>query len=105
MALTNDSIVWTGKTVGLTLENYNGKLSIKSCRKYQKGGEDVLTYDWIYVEEYDKETKKRKMAEKPRPASIYLGDHDQAIKALQFLLRQLGGSVPRQESDPGEVPF
>ena len=89
MALNSELVIWTGKTVGLTLEEYNEKFTIKSCRKYQKNGEDVLTYDWIYTEEYDKETKSRKMSEKPRPASVYLGDREQAINALKTFLSQL----------------
>jgi hypothetical protein len=99
MPLTKDSVYWTGKTVGVTIENYNDKWSIKSCRKYQKGGEEVITYDWIYVEEYDKETKSRKIATKPRPCSIYLGEKEQAIEALVAMLKQLG------YNQDGETPF
>ncbi len=101
MSLAKDQVIMTGKTVGVTLENYNDKWSIKAIRTYQKNGEDVITYEWIYTEEYDKETKKRKMAEKPRPLSVYLGDREQAISVLSSLLQQLGGTF---QDIPGNTP-
>ena len=114
MPLANDSVIWIGKSTGLTLENYNEKWSIKSVRKYQgRDGKDVLTYDWIYVEEYDKDQKKRVMSAKPRPASIYFGDKETAIKALANFLRQLGagnrpigdGQGQGQGEEVEDIPF
>jgi len=102
MPLANDAVIWITKSTGVTIENYNDKYAIKSVRKYLKGQDEVLTYDWIYIEEYDKEKKKRVMSDKPRPASIYLGDKDQAIKALGAMLRSLGGTPELEGQD---VPF
>jgi len=99
MPLTNDQVIWLGKSTGVTLENYNDKYSIKSVRKYLKGSDEVLTYDWIYTEEYDKDQKKRVMSSKPRPASIYLGDQEAAIKACKGFLHALGAS------DESDIPF
>ena len=93
MPLVNDAVIWIGKSTGVTLENYNEKWSIKSVRKYLTGQDEVLTYDWIYTEDYDKEKKKRVMSTKPRPASIYLGDKETAIKALAEMQRLLAPPV------------
>jgi hypothetical protein len=102
MPLTNDSVIWTGKTIGITIENYNDKYSIKSVRKYTKGDQEVITYDWIFTEEYDKEQRKRVVSTKPRPCNIYLGPREEAIKALQGLLKSLGvNTAPEQ----GDIPF
>jgi hypothetical protein len=100
MALTNDQVIWTGKSTGVTLEEWEGKISLKGVRKYQKGGEDVLTYDWVYAEVYDKEAKKRVMAEKPRPISLYLGEKKDAIEALEAMLYRLGASLKDVEPPP-----
>jgi len=102
MPLANDAVIWIGKSTGVTIECYNDKYSIKSVRKYLKGQDEVLTYDWIYIEEYDQEKKKRVMATKPRPSSIYLGSKDDAIKALGSMLRSLGGTPALEGQD---VPF
>lgn len=106
MPLTNDSIIWTGKSVGVTLENYNGIYSIKVTRKWMQQGEEKLSYDWIYPEVYDPEAKKRVVASKPQPRSVYLGDKEQAIQALHSMLVNLGApSEPIVKFEEDDIPF
>ena len=110
MALTKDNVLMTGKSTGIALEVYEDKYSLKSVRTYQgRDGNEVLTYDWIYPEVYDKDKKKRVIAEKPRPGSVYLGDRDQAIASLSSILAQLGGDSTVQSPpgpvEDGELPF
>ena len=97
MPLNEDQIIWTGKTVGLTLESYNDKYSIKSVRKFIHKGQDQLGYDWSFPQEYDKESKKWKPKDKAMPTSVYLGTRDEAIDSLKSLLKQLSPSE--------EIPF
>ena len=104
-----NDVVWITQSVGLVIEEYNDKFAIKSVRKYKKDNQDVLSYDWIFIEEYDKETKKRKLSDKPRPASSYLGDRDSALKALKFFLMRLSGTQSPQannrQNHNEELPF
>ena len=91
MALTNDATIWTGETVGVTLEEYNGKYSIKVVRRWKQGMEDKIGWDWVYRQGYNKETKERVMEEKPKPCGVYLGDRDKAIDALRSMLAMMQG--------------
>ena len=104
MALTKDSVTMTGHTTGVTIEIYEDKYSLKAVRTYKgKDGSEVLTYDWIYPEVYDQAQKKRVVAPKPRPTSIFLGDKEAAIKALTSLLVGLG--VTLQDLPENTPPF
>jgi hypothetical protein len=97
MALTNDMTIWTGETVGVTLEEYNGKYSIKVVRRWKQGGEDKIGWDWVYREGWNKDTKKKEMEAKPKPCGVYLGDKEQAKNAMKAMLLSLG--------EPDEIPF
>ena len=101
MALENDQIIWTGKTVGITMENYNGNYSIKACKRFTKNdGTEQLGFDWSFPQEWDKGDRKWKPSEKPKPVSVYLGSRDQAIQALHSMLSSLG-----MVTEPDDVPF
>jgi hypothetical protein len=100
MPLTEDTIVWTGKSVGITLEVYNNKYSIKGVRSYESQGQTKLVYDWTFPQEYDKEAKSWKAKEKAVPTSLYLGDRDQAIYALTSMLGKINGNNEKED-----IPF
>jgi hypothetical protein len=90
MTLSKDQVIMTGTTTGVTIEQYEGKYSIKSVRTYKgKDGNEVLTYDWIYPEVYDKDQKKRVVSSKPRPTSIPLGTREETISTLRAVLSSL----------------
>ena len=107
MALVLDKIIWITDKTGVTLEEYNGKFSIKSVQKYQSQGQDKVSYDWVRRETWNKETRKREIPEKVNAAmGVFLGEKDQAIESIQSILDQLIG-VPmasKQEED-SDLPF
>lgn len=107
MALTKNAVIWINDKYGVALDEYEGKYSLKGVRTYKgRDGNEVITYDWIYAEVYDPAQKKRVMAEKPRPSSVYLGGKEEAFSALTYFMGKLaepsGNSSAKEES---EVPF
>jgi hypothetical protein len=108
MVLTNNVIFWTGKSIGLTLDEYQGKFSLKGVRRYESMGAEKLSFDWVFPQEYDKDRKEWRAKPKAVPLNIYLGEKDQAIQALNKMLQQLEGAgegLGKNGQDDGDVPF
>jgi len=72
---------------GLILDCYNGKYKLISGRQ-----KDDKTYmDWCFLSRWNKEIGGPEPDDKKRPLGAYLGDKDDAIKALRFFLAELDG--------------
>ena len=87
----------------LVIEQYNGKYSIKACRRFESQGQEKTAYDWSFPQEYDKNKKSWGPREKAMPTSIYLGEKEQATKALLSMLDALGNS--NQTINDDDIPF
>ena len=89
---------------GLVLDEYNGNLSIIASKRK----EDKIYKDWVYISEWDENTRGFVAGNKKRPMGIYLGDREGAIKALRFFLKELGATDPGDPA-PGapeeSIPF
>ena len=108
MVLTNNVIFWTGKSIGLTLDEYQGKFILKGVRRYESMGAEKLSFDWVFPQEYNKDKKEWVPKAKAVPLNIYLGEKEQAIKALTQMLQQLEGAgegLGKNGQDDGDVPF
>ena len=112
MPIALDKIIWTGKSTGVVLEEYQGKYSLKAVQKYTSQGQEKVSYDWTFKEKWNPDTRKREMPDKANCANgIYLGDATQAIASLREFLRQLGGSAgpavqkPVEDEDGSPFPF
>ena len=107
MALIPDKVIWITDKQGVVLEEYQGKFSIKAVQRYTSQGQEKVSYDWVRKEVYNKDTKTREIPSKVNAAmGAFLGDKDQAVKALASLLQELGVAPsikPVQESEG--VPF
>jgi hypothetical protein len=107
MSLTPDSVIWITDKYGVALDQYQDKVKIQGVTKYQKGGEDVLTWDWIHRATFNKDTKQREVPAKANGVSgINLGDKAQAIATLYRLLQSLGHKAePDKEQIDEDSPF
>jgi hypothetical protein len=89
---------------GLMLDEYNGKFKLICGRQ-----KDDKTYmDWCYLSKWNKEIGGPEPDDKKRPLGAYLGDRDDAIKALRFFLKELGATDPGDPAPDGSgenVPF
>lgn len=87
---------------GILLENYNGEFSLVSAAKSQKS-EGTVWMKWGFPQ-----NKKKEPIEKAIPWKVRLGNHYQAIKALEFFLGQLKNEVGQAEQIPEgqeDIPF
>ena len=110
MVLTNNVIFWTGKSIGLTLDEYQGKFSLKGVRRYESMGAEKLSFDWVFPQEYNKDKKEWVAKAKAVPLNIYLGEKEQAVKALDAMLGLLTGygsgeGLGKDGQDGSGVPF
>lgn len=107
MPLSKDAVIWLTDKYGIALDEYEGKIKLQGVTKYQKGGEDVLTWDWIYRATWNKDTKTREVPAKANGvAGVSLGSRDEAVQTLSSLLRRLGaGNPPKPVEEDSEIPF
>jgi len=85
---------------GVTLDEYNGVLSLVSCRKTDKG---MVFMQWCYPQTRENDTNIP--ADKSLPWKITLGDRFSAIGVLRELLHRLGDDPPSPENDMTENPW
>lgn len=106
MSLSEDAVIWITSRMGVVTEEYQGKWSLKAVKKYESQGQEKVSYDWAFGQEYDKDRREWRAKDKAVPVNIYLGDKGQAVKALLAILRSLG-SHPGDPApvDPENVPF
>ena len=111
MPLTNDQVIWITDKYGIALDEYEGKYKLQGVTKYQKNGEDVLTWDWIYRSTWNKDTRQREVPAKANGVSgISLGNREEAVRKLASILRSLGAPVmgavaSAQDQEEDEIPF
>lgn len=103
MAKEPENVIWTGNSVGVCIEQYNGNYSIKACKRFTSQGQEKVGYEWGWGQEYDKETKKWKPKAKMSPISVYLGDKQQTIDALHSMIELLSGHDNAITDD--DIPF
>ena len=104
MAIVLDKIIWITDKIGVTLEEYKENYSIKAVQKYTSQGQEKVSYDWVKKDTWNKDTRQRETPPKANAAmGVYLGDKEQAIKALESLLFSLGVAAPAGEGQ--DVPF
>ena len=86
---------------GIVFQEYNGKFELVRANKSQKS-EGTLYLKWGFPQ-----GKNQAPAEKAIPWKIELGNAEDAVKALQFFLRQLTGDqiFPQQQPIDDEPPF
>lgn len=89
---------------GITLDYYNGEYALVSAKK---GQDNKIYMQWCYPQ---KRGEKGPL-EKSLPWKIKLGDKEEAIKALNFFLKKLGGDtssgndIVEDDSQGDDVPF
>ena len=106
MAISPGSIIWTGKSVGITLEEYQGKYSIKACKRYESQGQEKVGYDWSFPQEWDKDKRSFVPREKAAPSGVYLGSKEEATKALNEFLTRLSAKQTGQDTGSDEeIPW
>ena len=109
------SVIWITDKYGIALDEYEGRVKLQGVTKYQKNGDDVLIWDWIYRATYNKDTKQREVPAKANGVSgISLGTREEAVRTLASILSKLGapviGTDPKPLGDPtfdegNDLPF
>ena len=87
-----------GKGYGVFLDEYQGKYKLNAGSR--KEGKDNL--EWVIISEWDAEKRSYEFGNAKRPMSIYLGDREAAIKALQFFLNELTGENQQTPQAPDQ---
>jgi len=88
------------KGYGITIDEYRGNFSLIAAR--QK--EDKVYKDWVYISEWDENSRGFVPSEKKRPMGVYLGDRETAVAALRFFLKNLSGNAEEHQGND-EAPF
>jgi hypothetical protein len=99
-----DDLIKVGKTIGIRMEEFRDKWSIKSYTYWNR--EESWKPEFITKKIWNPDTRSK--TDKTVPLSIYLGNREEAIIALHSLLEQLGGDS--QEPGPSipedlDIPF
>lgn len=104
MALIPAKVIWITDKNGVVAEEYQGKWSLKAVHKYESQGQEKVSYDWVYREKWNPETRKREIPAKANCAQgVFLGDLPQAIKILESVLLSLGSAPAPKDFE--ELPF
>jgi len=92
----NDEKFWErANGYGIFLHEYDNKYSLQAGKKTDNGAYT----DWVFTSEWSKGEGGFVPGDKKRPMGVYLGPVEDAIKALEFFIQELGG-----RDAPGEIP-
>ena len=83
---------------GITLDYYRGEYSLVSAKK---GQDDKIYMQWCYPQ---KRGENKGPLEKSLPWKIRLGDKVEAVKAMEFFLKQLKDNAPSPDNMPIDGP-
>jgi len=101
--INESAVIWIDDKNGITIEEYKGKYSIKAVQKYQSQGSEKISYDWVYKQTWNPETRQRTLPAKANAAmGVSLGEKEQAIASLKALL---AGLVVAPEAGDSDLPF
>lgn len=98
------TLIKTGTSVGVKLEEYKGSISLVTGYEDKDG---KLQLEWVRGKHWDKEARKKVENDKDSPLKIYLGSQSRAIEVLKTLLAQLT-ELPvfiGEQASKEDVPF